>query len=65
MNNKVLEISGKINTGMREVTKAINKKEHDFSIQFYDNAVGDPYNSNFESERLMEIMTHIGPWVAV
>lgn len=50
---------------MREVIKAINKKEHDFSIKLYDNAVGDPYNSNFESERLMEIMTHIGPWVAV
>lgn len=50
---------------MREVIKAINKKEHDFSIKLYDNVVGDPYNSNFESERLMEIMTHIGPWVAV
>ena len=51
MNNEVLEIPGKINIDMREVIKAINKKEHDFSIQLYDNAVGDPYNYNFESER--------------
>lgn len=65
MNNEVLEIPGKINIDMREVIKAINKKEHDFSIKLYDNAVGDPYSSNFESERLMEIMTHIDPWVAV
>lgn len=32
MNNEVLEIPGKINIDMREVIKAINKKEHDFSI---------------------------------
>ena len=44
MNNEVLEIPGKINIDMREVIKAINKKEHDFSIQLYDNAIGDPYN---------------------
>lgn len=61
MNNEALEIPGRINTDMREVIKDISEKEHDFSIWLYENALCDLYISNFESERLMETMTQIGP----
>lgn len=37
MNNEALKILGKINAYIREVVTVINKKkEHDFSIWFYE-----------------------------